>query len=38
MLSYDGTLGIGLLADPEALPELDALAGWLEEAITALAV
>jgi diacylglycerol O-acyltransferase / wax synthase len=37
ILSYNGTLGVGLLADPAALPELDALAGWLEEEIAALA-
>ena len=37
ILSYDGALGVGLLADPEALPELDALAGWLEEELAALA-
>jgi WS/DGAT/MGAT family acyltransferase len=36
ILSYDGALGVGLLADPAALPELDALAGWLEEEIGAL--
>jgi WS/DGAT/MGAT family acyltransferase len=38
ILSYNGALGVGLLADPEALPELDALAGWLEEELAALAV
>lgn len=37
-LSYNGALGVGLLADPQALPELDALAGWLEQEIAALAL
>ena len=36
MLSYDGHAGIGLLADPAALPELDEIAGWIAEEIAAL--
>lgn len=36
MLSYDGHAGLGLLADPAALPELDELAGWIAEEISAL--
>ena len=36
MLSYDGHAGLGLLADPAALPELDDLAGWIAEEIAAL--
>ena len=36
MLSYDGHAAFGLLADPDALPELDELAGWIAEEIAAL--
>jgi WS/DGAT/MGAT family acyltransferase len=36
MLSYDGHAGLGLLADPAALPELDEIAGWIAEEIAAL--
>ena len=36
MLSYDGHAGLGLLADPAALPELDDLAGWIAEEIATL--
>ena len=37
IMSYDGTLGFGLLADYDALPDLDELAGDLDAAIRALA-
>jgi len=37
IMSYDGTLGFGLLGDYDALPELDALAGDLRDAIADLA-
>ena len=33
IMSYDGRLGFGLLADFDALPDLDAIAGDLEHAI-----
>ena len=35
--SYDGTLGFGLLADYDAVPDLEFLAGALRESIDALA-
>jgi diacylglycerol O-acyltransferase len=37
VMSYDGHLGFGLLADYDALPELEAVARELERAIAALA-
>jgi diacylglycerol O-acyltransferase len=37
IMSYDGRLGFGLLADYDALPELDDIAGALEREIAALA-
>jgi WS/DGAT/MGAT family acyltransferase len=36
IMSYNGQLNFGLLADSQALPELDELAGWLAEAIEEL--
>jgi diacylglycerol O-acyltransferase len=35
-MSYDGTLNFGLLGDYDAMPDLDALAGFLHDAIEAL--
>ena len=37
VMSYDGKLGFGLLGDLDALPDLSALAGMLEESIADLA-
>lgn len=37
VMSYDGQLGFGLLADYDALPELETIADELERAIVALA-
>jgi hypothetical protein len=37
VMSYNGHLGFGLLADYDALPDLDAIAADLEHAIAALA-
>ncbi len=37
VMSYDGHLGFGLLADYDALPELESIAGDLRSAINALA-
>jgi len=37
VMSYDGRLGFGLLGDYDALPDLDALAAQLRDAIDALA-
>ncbi|MDQ3630922.1 MAG: WS/DGAT domain-containing protein, partial [Actinomycetota bacterium] len=37
IMSYDGQLGYGLLADYDALPDLESLAGHLHEAIGELA-
>jgi hypothetical protein len=37
VMSYDGQLGFGLLADYDALPELETIARELERAIAALA-
>jgi WS/DGAT/MGAT family acyltransferase len=37
VMSYNGRLGFGLLADYDALPELESLAGELRQAIAALA-
>ena len=37
VMSYDGRLGFGLLADYDALPDVDVLATELREAIDALA-
>jgi diacylglycerol O-acyltransferase len=37
IMSYDGSLGFGLLGDYDALPELDDLAAGLEDAIAELA-
>jgi diacylglycerol O-acyltransferase / wax synthase len=37
VMSYDGQLGFGLLADYDALPELETIASELERAIAALA-
>jgi hypothetical protein len=37
VMSYNGHLGFGLLADYDALPDLDAIAADLEQAIAALA-
>ncbi len=37
VLSYDGALGFGLLADHDAVPDLDALAQLLRESIAELA-
>jgi WS/DGAT/MGAT family acyltransferase len=37
VMSYDGRLGFGLLGDYDALPDLDALASALRDAIDALA-
>jgi hypothetical protein len=36
IMSYNGQLNFGLLADSQALPELDELAGWLSQAIEEL--
>ena len=36
IMSYDGQMNFGLLADSQALPELDQLAGWVSEAIEEL--
>ena len=36
-MSYDGHLGFGLLADYDALPELETIARELERAIASLA-
>jgi hypothetical protein len=36
IMSYNGQLNFGLLADSQALPELDRLAGWVSEAIEEL--
>ena len=36
VMSYDGHLGFGLLADYDALPELETIAHELERAIAAL--
>ena len=36
-MSYDGHLGFGLIADYDALPELETIARELERAIAALA-
>ena len=33
IMSYNGEMNFGLLADSEALPELDQLAGWLSDAV-----
>ncbi len=37
IMSYDGRLGFGLLADYDALPDLDSIAGHLRDAIEDLA-
>ena len=37
IMSYDGKLGYGLLADYDALPDLESLAGHLDDAIDDLA-
>jgi len=37
VMSYDGKLGFGLLADYDALPELEQIARELERAIASLA-
>ena len=37
IMSYDGRLGFGLLADYDALPDLEAIAQHLEDAIESLA-
>ncbi len=37
VMSYNGRMGFGLLADLDALPDLTALAGMVEESIAALA-
>src|SRR6202042_1497654 len=37
VMSYDGQLGFGLLADYDALPELETIAHELQRAIAALA-
>jgi hypothetical protein len=36
IMSYDGTLGIGLLGDYDAMADLEVLAGLLEDAIADL--
>ncbi len=36
IMSYNGQLNFGLLADSQALPELDRFAGWVSEAIEEL--
>jgi WS/DGAT/MGAT family acyltransferase len=36
IMSYNGQLNFGLLADSQAIPELDELAGWISEAIEEL--
>jgi len=38
IMSYDGRIDFGLVADYDALPDLDALAAGLEAEIAALAV
>jgi hypothetical protein len=38
IMSYDGRLGFGLLADFDALPDLDDLAAEVEAAVDSLAV
>jgi diacylglycerol O-acyltransferase / wax synthase len=38
IMSYDGTINFGLLSDYDALPDLDALAAALRDAIAELAV
>jgi hypothetical protein len=35
-MSYNGQLNFGLLADSQALPELDRLADWVDEATAEL--
>ncbi|HEY8584769.1 MAG TPA: WS/DGAT domain-containing protein, partial [Capillimicrobium sp.] len=37
IMSYDGKLGFGLLGDLDALPDLDALATMLDDAVADLA-
>jgi diacylglycerol O-acyltransferase len=36
IMSYNGQLNFGLLADSQALPELDELAGWVSDAVAEL--
>jgi WS/DGAT/MGAT family acyltransferase len=36
IMSYNGQLNFGLLADSQALPELDDFAGWIEQAVAEL--
>jgi diacylglycerol O-acyltransferase / wax synthase len=36
IMSYNGQMNFGLLADSEALPELEQLAGWLSDAVEEL--
>jgi len=36
IISYNGAVNFGLIADPEAIPDLDLLAGYLEDSVAEL--